>query len=134
MQFYLAVKGIIRNDKGEILVLKRSDQDDHKPGVWETPGGGVDTEEAPQKALEREAMEETGLAIIVKEPFNIFTFRKDSGEFKVGMTFLCETTSGEVTLSHEHSEYRWILPSEFKNLPSVPSLYQEIADYAKKYE
>ncbi|MBP9728165.1 MAG: NUDIX domain-containing protein [Candidatus Moranbacteria bacterium] len=134
MQFYLAVKGIIRNDKGEILVLKRSDQDDHKPGVWETPGGGVDTEEAPQKALEREVMEETGLAIIVKEPFNIFTFRKDSGEFKVGMTFLCETTSGEVTLSHEHSEYRWILPSEFKNLPSVPSLYQEIADYAKKYE
>lgn len=134
MQFYLAVKGIVRNEKGEILVLKRSDEDDHKPGVWETPGGGIDSEEAPQKALKREVMEESGLAILVKEPFNVFTFRKDSGEFKVGITFLCDLQSGEVQLSHEHSECRWIRPSAFPDLLSVPSLYQEIAEYAKKYD
>ena len=133
MQFYLAVKGVIRNGKGQILVLKRSDQDDHKPGVWETPGGGVDTEEAPQKALEREVMEETGLAIIVKEPFNVFTFRKDTGEFKVGITFLCDFKEGEVKLSHEHTEYAWIDPKEFAKLVSVPSLHAEIANYAAKY-
>lgn len=133
MQFYLAVKGIIRNEKGEILVLKRSDQDDHKPGVWETPGGGVDTEEAPQKALEREVKEETGLAITVKEPFNVFTFRKDTGEFKVGITFLCDFKEGEAKLSHEHTEYAWIDPKEFSKLVSVPSLHKEIANYAEKY-
>jgi 8-oxo-dGTP diphosphatase len=133
MQFYLAVKGIIQNTQGKILVLKRSDRDDHKPGVWETPGGGIDHEEAPQKALEREVLEETGLAVIVKEPFNVFTFRKDTGEFKVGITFLCDVTDGETKLSHEHSEYRWIDAREFATLESVPSLHEEIATYAKKY-
>lgn len=138
MQLYLAVKGIVRNKEGKILVVKRSDGDDHKPGVWETPGGGVDQEEAPQKALEREIKEETGLDVIVGDSINIFTFRKDTGEFKVGITFLCNlpegVDDGAVALSPEHSEYQWIQATAFKDLPSIPSLYQEIAEYAKKYE
>ena len=134
MQFYLAVKGIVRNAEGKILVMKRSDKDDHRPGVWETPGGGIDHEEAPEKSLEREIMEETGLSVTVKEPFNVFTFRKDTGEFKVGITFLCDAKEGEVKLSSEHSEYAWIHPSEFQDLESIESLYNEIANYAKKYE
>ncbi|MFZ2187052.1 MAG: NUDIX domain-containing protein [Candidatus Moraniibacteriota bacterium] len=128
MQFHLAAKGIIHKD-GRILVLKRSDHDDHKPGVWETPGGGVDQEENPQEALKREILEETGLIVTVGKPFHVFTFRKDNGEFKVGITFLCEYVSGEVHISHEHSEYRWIDPSEFSALPSIPSLSEEIARY-----
>lgn len=133
MQFYLTVKGIIRNKDGRILVVRRSLQDDHKPGVWETPGGGIDHEESPQSAIEREILEEVGLMVRVKEPFHVFTFRKDTGEFKVGITFLCDMVEGEVRLSSEHSEYRWIRASQFKNLQSIPSLYQEISDYAKKY-
>jgi len=138
MQLYLAVKGIVRNKEGKILVVKRSDADDHKPGVWETPGGGVDQEEAPQKSLEREIKEETGLDVIVGDSINIFTFRKDTGEFKVGITFLCDLREGAdetaIVLSPEHSEYQWISAASFKDLPSIPSLYQEIAEYAKKYE
>lgn len=128
MQFYLGVKGIIRKD-GEILVLKRSAEDDHLPGVWETPGGGVDQEESPQEALKREILEETGLMVTVGKPFNVFTFRKDTGEFKVGITFLCEYVRGEVKISEEHSEYRFIDSKEFVELPSIPSLYEEIARY-----
>lgn len=131
MQYFLAVKGIIRRNDGKILVLKRNDQDDHKPSIWETVGGGMDKEESPQEALLREISEETGLRVNVGSPFNIFTFKKDTGEFKVGITFLCEYVSGEVSLSNEHSEYRWIEPKEFAQLESVPSLYEEIARYAK---
>jgi len=101
MQFYLTVKGIVERD-GKILVLKRSALDDHLPGVWETPGGGVDKEESPQEALKREILEETGLVVTIGRPFNVFTFRKDTGEFKVGITFLCKYESGEVKLSEEH--------------------------------
>lgn len=134
MKFKVAVKGIIRNKEGKILVVKRSDGDDHLPGVWETPGGGIDEEETPSKALEREVSEETGLAIVVKEPFNVFTFRRDDGEFRIGVTFLCDHVSGDVKLSHEHSDYQWILPSEFENLLSIESLYKEISDYSTKYQ
>lgn len=130
MQYYLAVKGIIRRNDGKILVLKRSNKDDHKPGVWETVGGGMDKEESPQEALIREISEETGLLVNVGSPFNIFTFKKDTGEFKVGMTFLCEYVGGEVTLSDEHTEYRWIDPKEFSEMESVASLHEEIARYA----
>ena len=131
MQFYLTVKGIVERD-GKILVLKRSALDDHLPGVWETPGGGVDKEESPQEALKREILEETGLVVAIGRPFNVFTFRKDTGEFKVGITFLCQYESGEMKLSEEHSEYRFIKPSEFAELPSIPSLYEEIARYGNE--
>ena len=131
MQFYLTVKGIVERD-GKILVLKRSALDDHLPGVWETPGVGVDKEESPQEALKREILEETGLVVTIGRPFNVFTFRKDTGEFKVGITFLCKYESGEVKLSEEHSEYRFIKPSEFAELPSIPSLYEEIARYGNE--
>lgn len=130
MQYFLAVKGIIQKD-GKILVLKRSDTDDHRPGVWETVGGGMDKEESPQEALLREIAEETGLVASVNSPFNVFAFKKDTGEFKVGITFLCEYVSGEVKLSDEHSEYRWIEPTVFAQLESVPSLHEEIDRYAK---
>jgi len=131
MQFYLTVKGIVERD-GKILVLKRSALDDHLPGVWETPGGGVDKEESPQEAFKREILEETGLVVTIGRPFNVFTFRKDTGEFKVGITFLCQYESGEMKLSEEHSEYRFIKPSEFAELPSIPSLYEEIARYGNE--
>lgn len=130
MQYYLAVKGIIRRNDGKILVLKRSGRDDHKPGVWETVGGGMDREETPQTGLQREILEETGLEVEVQEPFNVFTFKKDTGEFKIGITFLCKYLGGEVTLSDEHSEYRWIDPEEFSEMESVVSLHKEIAQYA----
>ena len=131
MQYFLAVKGIIRRSDGKMLVLKRSANDDHKPSVWETVGGGMDREETPQEALMREIQEETSLDVRVDVPFNVFSFKKDTGEFKVGITFLCEYLSGEVVLSDEHSEYRWIDPKEFADLESVPSLHAEIARYAE---
>ncbi len=130
MKYALAVKGIIRRDDGKILVLKRSAKDDHKPGVWETVGGGMDREETPQAGLQREILEETGLTVDVREPFTVFTFRKDTGEFKVGITFLCEYLGGEVVLSDEHTDHRWIDPKEFADMDSVPSLHAEIARYA----
>jgi len=130
MRYLLAVKGIIRRNDGRILVLKRSSKDDHKPGVWETVGGGMDEEEAPQVELRREVLEETGLEVDVREPFNVFTFRKDTGEFKVGITFLCKYLGGEVVLSDEHTDYRWIDPKEFADMDSIPSLHAEIARYA----
>jgi len=123
----------VRKDD-EILILKRSDSDMHKPGVWETPGGSMDEEVFPQEELQREIKEETNLDVIVKEPFNVFTFmRDDTKEFKIGITFLCDYVSGELELSPEHEEYKWIQPEEFGNYKSIKSLYDEIEKYGKKY-
>jgi 8-oxo-dGTP pyrophosphatase MutT (NUDIX family) len=63
----------------------------------------------------------------------VFAFTNDSGEYKIGMTFVCEYRGGEVRLSEEHSDYRWINAQEFKQFESTPALYDEIITYANKF-
>lgn len=133
MNHKLAVKGIIRRGDGKILVVKRSPNDDHKPGVWETVGGGVEEGDSPQDALKREIMEEVGLEVEISEPFNVFNFVKDNGDKKVGITFLCDYISGEIKLSEEHSDWQWIDPFDFKKFDSIQSLHNEISSYANKF-
>ncbi len=79
-------------------------------------------------------MEETNLMVKTKNPFNVFCFNKDTGEYKVGITFLCDYISGDLKLSEEHEEFKWIKPGEFKKLKSIKSLYREIENYKKQYE
>lgn len=129
--FAIGVKGIIRREDGKILIVRRSPDDDHAPDLWETVGGGMDEAVAPQENLKREIMEEVGLEVEVREPFNVFSFTKDNGEFKIGITFICDCVSGEVQLSHEHTEFVWIDPADFEKYPSVSSLYAEIGKYAE---
>jgi 8-oxo-dGTP diphosphatase len=133
MKFGVAVKGIIRKD-GKILIVKRSICDAHRPCAWETVGGGIDENESPYEALEREIMEEAGIEVIIQEPFNVFHFKKDDGEYRIGITFICDWVSGEIVLSEEHSEHKWIHPTEFAQFESVPSLHDEIKQYCEKYE
>ncbi len=134
MKYKIAVKGIIRREGGDILIVKRSEKDLFLPNIWETIGGGMDESDAtPQEALKREVMEETGLEIKVRESFNVFTFVNNEGEMKVGITFVCDYIGGEVVLSDEHSEYAWINASNFYKLESINSLHREIANYASKF-
>lgn len=49
---------IVRNKKGEILVLK-TNYKDH----WEIPGGVVEKNESPKQTAERETLEEVGIKI-----------------------------------------------------------------------
>lgn len=132
MKYCVAVKGIIeKNDK--ILIVKRSDQENHRPGVWETVGGRMDHLIAPEEELKREIAEEVGLVVDVGVPFNIFSFVRDAGEFVVGITYICKYISGQVILSEEHADYRWIDPMSFADFESVDSLKKEIAQYIDRY-
>lgn len=130
MKFMVAVKGVIEKD-GKILVIKRASSDDHRPDVWETVGGRMESEISPEDELKREIKEETGLIVQVNDPFNVFSFIRDTGEFVVGISFKCKYLGGEVKLSDEHSEYAWIRPEDFIKYNSTESLYKEIKKYEK---
>lgn len=47
--------------QGQILIVRRSDNEGYKPGVWGVPCGKINAGEHPDKAVLRELREETGL-------------------------------------------------------------------------
>lgn len=51
--FRISLKSLIRNDKGEVLVVKESGRN-----VWDLPGGGMDHDEDFKTAIARELKEE----------------------------------------------------------------------------
>lgn len=56
---------IIRNEKGEVLLLQRSYNDDFEPGKWCLPGGKIEPGEAPEYGAARELLEETHLQTVL---------------------------------------------------------------------
>ena len=55
--FYrVSVKALIRNEKGEVFVVKEDGE------FWGLPGGGLDHGELPRDAIKREMMEELGIS------------------------------------------------------------------------
>lgn len=62
--------GVILNASGEVLLALRP-RDKHQGGLWEFPGGKVETGEPVQAALARELLEELDLRVIKAEPLLI---------------------------------------------------------------
>lgn len=130
----LAVNAFILNKKSQVLLVKRSDTDTFLPGFWELPGGGVDGEESPQEALEREIREEVGLSVSVYEPLKMSQYTLEENVEKIIKTeicFLCiPEASTTVTLSHEHAEYRWVSQEEINALFPLSSYIQQVVKTA----
>lgn len=93
------------------LLIKRSDKDKDDPGCWDLPGGGIDWGEQPDKAAVREAKEEAGLDIKVNK---ILSVRGEKYDDNWSTEIIAEGLylSGDVQLSPEHCEFRWVTEQE----------------------
>ncbi len=60
--------GVISNDKGQILISRRHEDQD-QGGLWEFPGGKVSRDENIEQALNRELKEELGIQVESTRPF-----------------------------------------------------------------
>ncbi len=107
----IAAKAFIVKD-GKLLIIKRRPDDPHKPGGWDIPGGRLDPGEDAVSGVKRETKEEAHMDIGVIRPLRISAFTRDDGQ-RITMTiFLCNALSDGVTLSEEHTEYRWVDPKD----------------------
>ena len=80
-KFAIAVKAVIINQRNHVLLIKRRQNDVHKPGVWEIPGGRMSSVDAnPFDELKREVREEVGLEIDILQPLRIHHFTRDDGQ------------------------------------------------------
>lgn len=108
------------------LALKRNPKDKTRPGLWDFPGGNVDFGENHLEALKREIKEEVGLDVSEIKPGHIYTeYSKEAGLYKLFIGYIGKLRGGNIQLSHEHIEYKWVTKEEFLELES--------ADYLVKF-
>ena len=117
--FSVPQKALIEQN-GKILIVKRSEKTKSYPGHWDFPGGKLEHGEEPEEGLVREVKEETSLAIKVGEP--LFSYLESKTAFAYIVVYKCNLLGGEIKLSHEHSEYKWVTKSELKELLIEPYL------------
>lgn len=95
----------IFNQHGEILLMERVDG-----SGWCLPCGWVEANERPADGAVREAREETGLEIVVKQLVGVFSrlpSAKNGPHTMIAVVHLCEVVGGELTLSHEGLALRY---------------------------
>jgi len=115
----LVVAAALIDPDGRVLIAKRP-PDKAMAGLWEFPGGKIETGETPEQALIRELGEE--LAITVKEPcLAPFTFASHSYDrFHLLMPlFLCRRWEG-TPVPCEHVSLKWVRP---RDLIADPASY-----------
>jgi 8-oxo-dGTP diphosphatase len=109
---------VVVNLEGSLraLLLRR-----HKPpvGLWENPGGMLESGEDFVLCARREAFEETGLDV---EPELVWWARvepwhaPDDPELYAGVGFLARYRGGEIRLETSHDAYVWATEEEWRGL------------------
>lgn len=88
-------------------------------GHWEFPGGKLEPGESPEHALAREIREELGCMIEVGAKVVATEHEYDFAVINL-TTYYAVLVDGEPTLS-EHTEGRWLLPTDLTTLDWAPA-------------
>lgn len=132
-----SVNVVVVNDAGEILMIRRTDNDN-----WAIPGGAIDLGESVAQAAVRETREEsgieceiTGLVGIYSDPKHVLLYTSNGEvrqEFSIVLT--ARPLSGQPTPSSESSEVRWVPASEVLEYTMDRSMRIRIDDYLARKE
>lgn len=132
-----SVNVVVSNGDGQILLIKRSDNDN-----WALPGGAIDLGESVPQAGVRETLEETGIACeitglvgIYTDPRHVILYTSNGEtrqEFSIVMT--ARATGGQPTPSSESLEVRWVSPADAPSLPMDRSMRLRIGHFREGCE
>jgi isopentenyldiphosphate isomerase len=111
---------VVTNEKGQILLLKRSPDKKLFPNKWFVVSAGPLNKNDDMRAIAlREIKDELGVqGQIIKEGKSARTSFGD--EEWIIAPFLVKLKTGQIKLNEEHTEWRWIFPQEIDNFVTVP--------------
>lgn len=110
MNTRVVAKVLVVNPEGQLLLLRRSDTDERRPLQWDIPGGHTDGNEFANEAAARETKEEAGIDVDPRQLRLAYVTCQvvESGLNVVWLFFIGQAGHDGVTISHEHSEHRWV--------------------------
>ncbi len=135
-KLFVATKAFIVHN-GKILILRESSkyEDGSNIGRYDVVGGRVKPGQGFKESLIREIKEETGLKVKIGKPFFVDEWRPVVGgkEWQiVGIFFECLSESNKVILGHDHDDYLWIDPKDYKKYNLIEKLSSAFEAYLNK--
>lgn len=110
-----AVKAVVYNDSGQVLVLQKSVAE-WPQGVgyerYDLPGGRLEYGEQLEDGLRRELWEETGLSIDRVCLLDAWTTVLADGRYLLVIAYSAHSVDTSCRLSDEHTAYDWHAPSQ----------------------
>ncbi|MCB8903506.1 MULTISPECIES: NUDIX domain-containing protein [unclassified Streptomyces] len=118
-----AVTAFVVNEEGEVLLERRSDN-----GRWGMPGGVQEIGENIAGTVRREVLEETGISVeviglvgIFTDPGHVIEFSDGEVRQEFSLCFRARAISGEIKVSSESFEVRWVPRSDVESLDMAPT-------------
>lgn len=118
MKKRVSVVGAVITSEGLVLCAQRG-QNGTLPGMWEFPGGKIESGETMQEALKREIDEEPGCIVEVGLEVTTTIHEYEFAEVEL-TTFYCRILAGN-PFSNEHMALRWLHPSALDELTWAPA-------------
>jgi mutator protein MutT len=112
--------GVIRNNQGEILLIKRAKPEEAKGGkklLWAFPGGVPEEKETLEKAVIREILKETGFLVLLDKKISSRSYPKPLVKLHYFYgKVISKVPLREIEEKQEIAEYRWVKPEEIEDL------------------
>ena len=111
MKLHVAV-GVVRNSQGEVLIAKRPDNV-HLGGLWEFPGGKLESNENTRQALVRELSEELDIQVIEAQP--LIKIQQDYSDRQVLLDVWEVLNFHGEAIGKEGQQVAWVAPERLND-------------------
>ena len=120
----VAVTAFVQDETGRLLLIRRTDND-----LYAIPGGALELGETLTQTVQREVMEETGIAVkvtgligVYSDPEHVIEFTDGEVRQEFSICFRANPTGGGLRTSDESKEVLWVAPSDLDGLNIHPSI------------
>ena len=127
----VATSAVVADERGRILMQPRADS-----GNWALPGGGMEMNESLTDSVIREVKEETGYEVEVTglvgtytDPRHIIAYSDGEVRRQFNICFTAHVIGGQLAISDESSEIRFVDRGELDELPMHTSQRLRLRHY-----
>lgn len=115
----VAASAVVTDEQGRILLQRRRDND-----LWALPGGGMEMNDSLPGCAVREVKEETGYDVEITglvgtytDPRHVIAYTDGEVRRQFNVCFTARITGGELAISDESTELRFVPSEEIEELP-----------------